>query len=526
MFRSGTRLLNNNAAAVNALNVFPIPDGDTGTNMLLTMQAAMIEAHQCADNNASAVAQAMARGALMGARGNSGVILSQVFRGLAQGLEENKSFNGVTMAKALVKASQAAYSAVGHPTEGTMLTVIREASEVAQATSYAGFCGLQSIMEAAVNEAKDSVVRTPDLLPVLKESGVVDAGGHGLALILEGTLLYLQGKELPEEATEPEWQSPIITSPTSGEEHVYGYCTEFLLCGNHLNLQELRGKLDHMGESLLVVGDAATARIHVHTHDPGAIISYATSLGTLHSIKIDNMEEQHQEFLSSHSEDSTPPLGNISTIAVASGEGLNKVFKSLGITHVIQGGETMNPSVQDLLQAIETVPTQEVIILPNDPDILPAANQVNNLTNKQVAVMPSRTVVQGIAALIAFNHEFDLDANLEAMAENMEAVHTGAIATAVRSMKYKDLKVKKGQIIGFADEELAVADYSIQDTLQGLLQKFNLQDSEIMTVYYGDVVDWADTEKLLDPVRSQYPDLEIEVIYGGQPHYAYLISVE
>lgn len=526
MFRTGTKLLNNNAAAVNALNVFPVPDGDTGTNMLLTMQSAMGEANLCPDNDASAVAKAMAKGALLGARGNSGVILSQMLRGIAQGLETKKSFTGTDMAKALVKASRAAYSAMSQPTEGTMLTVIREASEVAQATSYAGFCNLQSVMEAAVNEARESVDRTPTLLPVLKESGVVDAGGYGLALILEGLLLYLQGEEVPDDGSASEPKQGVIFSQKKEGKPTYGYCTEFLIQGDALDLDSIKSKLSEMGDSLLVVGDETTARVHVHTFDPGAAISYGASLGTLRQIKIDNMEDQHREFIATQTGKAPQYVGNVSTIAVVSGDGLAKVFISLGATYVINGGETMNPSVQEMLRAAESVLTEEVIILPNNPDILPAARQVAALTNKKVVVIPSKTIPQGIAALMAFNHESDFDTNVRLMKNSISTVCTGQIAVAVRSMRYKNLKVKKGQVIGFVDEELAVAEYNMEDAVQKLIEKMPVQNSEIMTVYYGGNVDWADAEKLFDPIRSRYSNLEIEVVFGGQPHYDYLISVE
>ena len=526
MFRAGTKLLNRNSAAVNALNVFPVPDGDTGTNMLLTMQSAMVEANLCPDNDASGVAHAMAKGALMGARGNSGVILSQVLRGLAQGLGAKKTFTGMDIAKALGKASTAAYGAMSQPTEGTMLTVIREASDVAQATSYAGYCDLLSILEATVSEAKDSVARTPDLLPVLKESGVVDAGGYGLALLLEGLLRYLQGDELPEDDFTLELHPDTVATRPSENRLAYGYCTEFLLQGDGLDVDAIRQALDEMGTSVLVVGDGTTVRVHIHTFDPGGVIAYGTAKGILKQIKIDNMEDQHQEFVAAQMGRASEYVGNISTIAVASGQGLVAVFGSLGVTQVIPGGETMNPSVQELLTAVDSMLTEEVIILPNNPDILPTARQVAGLTQKKVEVVPSRTIPQGITAVMAFNHENDLETNVRAMTESIATVRSGQIATAVRSMQYHDLRVAKGQVIGFVDGELAVAEYTVEDAITNLLERMNAQDGEIMTVYYGATMDWADAERILDSVRPRYPDLEIEVVFGGQPHYDYLISVE
>jgi len=527
MFRTGTQLLSVNSSEVNALNVFPVPDGDTGTNMLLTMQSAMVEANLCPDNDASGVAQAMAKGALMGARGNSGVILSQILRGLAQGLEGKKSFSSADIANSLLQASVMADKAVSQPTEGTILTVMREAASAAKAVSSDEIDDLQIVIEAVVNEARESVVRTPDLLPVLRECGVVDAGGQGLCIILEGLLAYLQGKEIDGgEELAARLQANTMVSRTGKVEIEYGYCTEFLLQGTALDLEVMRVKLNEMGEHVLVVGDERTARVHVHTFDPGAILSYGAALGTLHKIKIDNMEEQHREFLVSHAQELPKIEGSISTVTVASGEGLIEVFKSLGATHVVHGGETMNPSVEELLQAVQRVPTDEVIILPNNPDILPTAQQVCEIAEKKVAIVPTRTIMQGITALVAFNFEDDLEANIEAMTEEMAGVRTGRIATAMRSMQYNDLQVKESQVIGFIADELAVAEYTVEETLHQLLERMDITDCEILTVYYGIDIDWAEAEKLFDPIRSQYPNLEIEVVFGGQPHYHYLISAE
>ncbi|MFP3975103.1 MAG: DAK2 domain-containing protein [Chloroflexota bacterium] len=528
MFRTGTRVLDKHAASVNALNVFPVPDGDTGTNMLLTMQAAITEANTCPDNDASAVAKAMAQGALIGARGNGGVILSQMLRGLAQALEGKDSFAVSDLVNAFTHASLSAYKALSHPEEGTILTVMREASEAAKSLlSNDGTCDLLSLMEAVVKEAKGSVSRTPDLLPVLWESGVVDAGGQGLCFILEGILLYLRGDELGDHEFTAEIQPVSMDDQSLSGEAEYGYCTNFMVYGYGLDVNEIRQRLSEMGESVVVVGDEKTVRVHVHTFDPGAILSYGTSLGTLRQIKIDNMEDQHRDFVAAHGgRSSSADLGNVSTVVVASGEGFLDVFDSIGATQVVSGGETMNPSVQDLLHAVESMPTDQVIILPNNPDILPAALQVNDLTKKSVAVVSSRTMPQGVTALLTFNYEADLETNVQAMTSSLSSVRTGKIATAVRSMRYKSLGVRKGQVVGFVNEELVVAAYTMEEAFKELLNKMNARDGEIMTVYYGSNVDQADVERLLDPVRDQYPNLEIEVVFGGQPHYDYLISVE
>lgn len=526
MFRTGTQILSVNSSTVNALNVFPVPDGDTGTNMLLTMQSALSEANLCPDNDASTVAQAMAKGALMGARGNSGVILSQILRGLSQGLDGKESFTSTDVVNAFLEASEMADKAVSQPTEGTILTVMRDAASAARAALANEPDNLEFIVEMAVNEAHQSVERTPNLLPVLMESGVVDAGGQGLYHILEGLLACLQGKEI-DEGKVPEYPLTHASVSRAGKEQTeYGYCTEFLVKGTDLNLESIRIEFNGIGEHVMVVGDERTARVHIHTFDPGAVLSYGITLGTLHRIKIDNMEEQHQEFIFKSSERFQEIMGNVSTITVASGEGLMDVFASLGATEVVAGGETMNPSVEELLQAVSVVPTDEVIILPNNPDILATARQVCEIARKKVSIVPSRTIMQGISALVAFNFDADLQTNVETMIEAMSGVRTGRIATATRSIHYNDLVVDQGQIIGFIDDELTFAEHTIKDTLDKLLDKMNIGECEILTVYYGNGVDWVETERLFDEVRVKYPELEVEVVFGGQPHYHYLISAE
>jgi len=525
MFRTGTRLLNGSASSVNALNVFPVPDGDTGTNMVLTMQSAMYEANQCPDNDASAVAQAMARGALMGARGNSGVILSQILRGMAMELEGKKSFSTPDMVRAFLKASVMADRAVSQPAEGTILTVMRDAAAAGEKTCGSGSADLQSLMEALVREARESVERTPSLLPVLRESGVVDAGGEGLRIILEGVLYHLQGREVPEGQISPE-ASPVPVYPVDGGETEYGYCTEFIVQGADIDLAAMRVRLEGMGEHAIVVGDERTAKVHVHTFDPGAVLSYGTSLGTLHRVKIDNMAEQHREFITRSADESARAAGRVSTVTVVSGTGLMEVFRSLGATVIIPGGETMNPSVEELLRAVESVPSEEVILLPNNPNILLTAERVCEMALKRVAIVPTRTIMQGVTAMVTFNFDDTLENNVVAMTADMGAVRTGRIATAVRSMQSGELKVNEGQVIGFRDDELIVAESSMETALSRLLDRIGIADCEIMTVYYGNEIDWAEAEKQFEPFRAAYPDLEIEVIFGGQPHYDYLISAE
>jgi len=523
MFSFATHWLERSAPSINALNVFPVPDGDTGTNMLLTMRAAMEEAGRCADGSAAAVAQAMARGSLMGARGNSGVILSQIFRGLAKGLDGKRTFTGKDFAKALLESSTFAYKGVTKPVEGTILTVIRDAATAAEAKGSSNTTNILALMETVVEEARASVARTPTLLPVLQQAGVVDAGGQGLYVVLEGALRYLRGESAD---VEPAEAAPVAAATQDAQkpaEKAYGYCTEFLLRGQNLNLEEIREKLTTVGESVLVVGDEAMIRVHLHTFDPGVALSYVTSLGTLQQVKVENMDDQHQDFLIAKPQ---PPIGNISTIAVASGDGLMQVFYSVGATIVVAGGETMNPSVQELLQAVEATPSDQVIILPNNANIAMAAHQVQELTKKKVEIVPTETIPQGIAALLSFNYEADLETNVTAMKAAVEAVRSGEVTKAVRSMSHDGLTVTEGQTIAFLDGELVIADDSIPQVVHKLLDKMNVEQSGLVTIYYGADTEGAEAEQIGQSVRKKYPAQEVEVVAGGQPHYNYIISVE
>jgi DAK2 domain fusion protein YloV len=526
MFAAGTAWLEKNAAAIDALNVFPVPDGDTGTNMLLTMQSSTEDAYGAADESASVVAQAMAHGALLGARGNSGVILSQILRGLARGLEGKDSFAGSDLADALQEASAAAYRALSHPVEGTILTVIHDAADAASTTDSDN---LISIMEATVNAARDSVAKTPTLLPVLREAGVVDAGGQGLYTLLEGILYYLKSGE-----EEMQYRRPgIIASglsraarvlPLAVEEEVYGYCSEFLLEGERLNPEGIKKKLEGKGKSLIVVGDDYNVRVHIHTLDPGGLIRYATTRGTLHQISIRNMDEQHKKF--SEMQKAAVLLADIATVAVVSGDGLSDVFRSLGTTVIVPGGQTMNPSPKQFLQAIEGVKSEKVILLPNNPNIILAARQSQSLTQKRVVVVPTETIPQGVAALLAFNYDADLEANAAAMEGARTAVKTVEVTRAVRATNMGGLRVKKGQAIGLVEGELVAAGDSRQDMVNKLLLEGALVEAEVVTLYYGGNTPSAEAEEIAEGIRQRYPGVDVEVVKGGQPHYDYIISIE
>ncbi len=530
MFATATTWLEKSVSDIDALNVFPVPDGDCGTNMLLTMRSTIEEAYQSPDRSASAVALAMAKGALMGARGNSGVILSQIWRGLAQGLAEKESFTGSDLADALLQGSTMAYKGLSNPVEGTILTVVREAASAAQEQASGGNGDLISVMEAIVNAANESVANTPSLLPVLREAGVVDAGGQGLYTILEGALRYLRGEAEQMQFRKPQMIASNIPLATklphvvTDEEVPYGYCTNFVIKGEGLNPDRLRRRLVKKGQSLIVAGDESTLRVHIHTYDPGSVINYATALGTLHEINIMNMDEQYQDFLKMQRE--RMPAVDIAVVAVVSGDGLSDIFNSLGVAALVPGGQTMNPSTKDLLQAVEAVVSDKVIILPNNKNIVLTAEQVQSLTEKHIMVVPTQTIPQGVAALLAFDFEADLETNARLMTEAKSAIKSIEITRAVRSTQLNGLTIKKKQAIGLLDGDLLAAGNNTTEVLDKMLAKLDLSKTEIITIYYGADTELDEAEQVSTSIREQYPQLQVDVVRGGQPHYNYIISIE
>jgi DAK2 domain fusion protein YloV len=534
MFIAATGWLEKCAADIDALNVFPVPDGDTGTNMLLTMRSSLEEVSSTTDSSgASGVAQAMARGALIGARGNSGVILSQIWNGLAQGIEGKEKITGGDLVKGLLQASTMAYKGLSNPVEGTILTVMREAAEAAKAHADKSGDDVISIWEATVDAARDSVANTPTLLPVLKESGVVDAGGQGLYTILEGALHYLKGESEQLKLRKP-WlvassvplatKAPHMVGAGAVPEVPYGYCTNFVIKGHGLNPDKIREKLEKRGQSVIVIGNNSAIRVHIHTLDPGDVMHYVVSEGTLHDIAINNMDEQYREFLEMQRE--RMPEVDIAIVAVVVGDGLNNVFTSLGTTAIVPGGQTMNPSTKDLLQAVEAAPSDKVIILPNNKNIVLTAGQVQSLTKKKIKVVPSKTIPQGVAALLAFDYEADLETNVQNMDEAISAVKSIEVTRAIRSTRLGGFDIQKRQAIGFLDGDLVAVSNKPEDVLSEVLARVNLGRAEVITIYYGADTTPADTEQVVANIREKYPKLQVEVIKGGQPHYNYLVSVE
>lgn len=530
MLSVATGWLEKSAPDIDALNVFPVPDGDTGTNMLLTMRSGVEEAYRAPDQDASAVAGAMARGTLIGARGNSGVILSQFWKGLAQGLKDKASISGSDLADALVQASTMAYKGLSNPVEGTILTVGRDASSAAVEQASNGNNDLLSVMEAVVSAAGDSVADTPKLLPVLKEAGVVDAGGQGLYTILDGIRRYLGGEVEVMQFKKP--QMIVSSIPLTGrlpqaaaaDEEIYGYCTEFMLKGEGLDSAKIRARLQKKGQSLIVVGDDAMVRVHIHTEDPGNVLHYISSLGTMHQVSIRNMDEQHRDFLEMQKEKMPP--AEIAVVAVVSGDGLGEVFKSLGAEAIVPGGQTMNPSTKDLLRAVESVASDKVIILPNNKNIVLTAEQVQSLTPKSIKVVSSRTIPQGVAALLAFDYEVDLETNARMMEASSSRVKTIEVTRASRSTKIGGLKIKKKQAIGLLDDVLEAVGDSPAEVLHQVLAKLDLGQAEIVTIYFGADTQPAEAEEVKVAIQEQHPEVEVEVVKGGQPHYNYIVSVE
>ncbi|MBI4185951.1 MAG: DAK2 domain-containing protein [Chloroflexi bacterium] len=530
MFSAATVWLEKSASDIDALNVFPVPDGDTGTNMLLTMRSGIEEAYRAPDQSMSAVAQAMAKGTLIGARGNSGVILSQIWRGIAQAVVGKDSITAIELADALIQASKMAYRGLSSPVEGTMLTVIKDVASAAHVQATAEDSDPVSVIEAAVNAAAESVANTPNLLKVLKEAGVVDAGGQGLYTILEGALQYLRG-----EAEQMQYRRPHIIASSSpaaaklpqamiADEVPFGYCTEFMLEGKVLDPERLRQRLAKKGESLIVVGDGGMARIHIHTTDPGTVLHYATSLGTLHQVSVRNMDEQHHDFLEMQKE--RMPSVDTAIVAVVSGDGLSEVFRSLGVAVVVPGGQTMNPSTKDLLRAIESVASDKVVLLTNNGNVVLAAEQTCSLTSKRVEVIPTKTIPQGVAAILAFDYEADFDTNVQLMNKAKSTVKSIEITRAVRSTQLGGLKIRRKQAIAFLDGDLvAVADDHIE-VLHSVLARLDMKHAEVVTVYYGADTEQAEAEQVGDSIRERYPQLQIEVVRGGHPHYNYIVSVE
>lgn len=536
---AGLEWLDYNRERVDQLNVFPVPDGDTGKNMLLTMRSAYAEASRLNEGHVGIMSDAIAKGALMGARGNSGVILSQLWKGFALGLRGNEVFDAQLFSRACSSAVEMAYKAVVNPVEGTILTVAREAMDavVDQARTTDD---MRRLLEIMVNHAHEALLRTPDLLPVLKKAGVVDSGGQGLVYILEGMLHFLHGDsvlEISEKTETPagthSWEQALEPEDAEG----YGYDVQFLMRGQNMNVPAVRDAIDAMGWSTLVVGDEDLIKVHVHVHDPGQPISYAIGLGaSLDDIVVENMQEQYHQYVEerhAREEQADYPavLHDVAVIAVSSGEGLHRLFRQdLQAAYVISGGQTMNPSTQDFLSAIESLPNEKIVLLPNNKNVILAAQQAASMAHgKQVVVVPSRTMPQGISAMLAYTNvaqSGDLDEAAAAMTEALAFVTSCEVTTATRDVELDGVAVRTGQYIGLLDGALLVASDDLTQTVKELLQRADANEREIVTLYYGAEVDEQAAQALIEQLTQEFPKPAFEAVRGDQPLYPYLISLE
>jgi DAK2 domain fusion protein YloV len=537
---AGAEWLEAHRDAINALNVFPVPDGDTGSNMSATMQAAIRDIAQSNETSAGVIAAKVAHGALMGARGNSGVILSQTLRGLAQGLDKKATFTASDLANALQEASRLAYRAVLKPVEGTILTVVRESAEAAKRSAERGD-DLVGLMHETVMAARLSVARTPDLLPTLKQAGVVDSGGQGFCTILEGILRYIRGEAeiapavgsahtLDRGTNVLRPGAPVKKGRVTIEEE-FGYEVVFLLRGKNLDVDKIRQTIiDLGGVSTVVAGDEKMLKVHTHTLTPGKILDYGVSLGSLLDINIENLQEQSLTYAAEseaeHAAEREPERVAIATVAVVAGEGFEKVFQGLGVNVLVSGGQTMNPSIEELLAAVETAPSDQVIILPNNGNVILSAQQVAGLTQKKVYVVPSDTLPQGIAAMLSFNFEADFETNCTIMSGAAKSIQTAEITVAVRSVQLGAVRVREGDYIGLINGNLTVAGQNMQQVIRDTLQRMDIGRYEIITLYYGAEVTGEEAQMTMRRIKEQYSHLEIEVVNGGQPYYAYILSAE
>lgn len=545
---AGAAWLEEHRDTINALNVFPVPDGDTGSNMSATMKAAVRTIASSTETSAEIIANKVAHDALLGARGNSGVILSQTLRGLALGLSKKQTFNAADLANALQEASRLAYRAVIKPVEGTILTVVRESAEAAQKSAARGD-DLVALLQETVKGARQSVARTPELLPTLKQAGVVDAGGQGFCTILEGILRYVRGEATTTSAATSVQTEIPVSQEAQPDRHTkkgkvtveeeFGYEVVFLLHGTNLDVETIRQTIIDMGGvSTVVAGDEKMLKVHTHTPTPGKILDYGVGLGSLLDINIENLQEQSlryaAESAAEHADEAPqtptpeePAQQNaIATVAVVAGEGFEQVYKGLGVSAIIAGGQTMNPSIEELLSAVESAPGDKVIILPNNSNVILSAQQVLSLTQKQVYVVPTKTLPQGIAALLSFNFEASFETNCKTMAEAVQHIQTAEITTAVRSVQLGGLHVREGDYIGIINGNLAVAGQDMKRVIRDTLQRLDIDSYEIITLYYGADTTLQEAQEIAEHIKSQYSHLEIEVVNGGQPYYAYIFSAE
>lgn len=530
-FIGATRFLDDNKEEVNTLNVFPVPDGDTGTNMSLTMKSSVKQILDLEEYSAGKVAMAASTGSLMGARGNSGVILSQLFRGFANGLKDKEVANTKDLAKAFKMAADTAYKAVMKPTEGTILTVARGCADFALSIAV-DEKDIISFMEKVIEHGNNVLNETPEMLPVLKQAGVVDAGGKGLMYVLVGALNGIVGREEFElESFEPEKgvEKPI-SHDIDSEDIKYGYCTEFMINTDSKDIDEFRNEMAIFGDSLLVVGGEGLIKVHVHTNNPGKVLEKAILLGELNDIKIDNMRYQHRHIVAKEEEfkskEKDRPMKEYGIITVSIGEGLDTVFEELNADYIIPGGQTMNPSTEDILNAVNQVDGKNIIILPNNGNIVLAADQAKELSDKKVYVFPTKTIPEGITALLSFDESLSVEDNLTNMKEAISYVKTAQVTYAVRDTEINDIKIKKDDIIGIQKDDIISIGSNIEDVSFELIKNIIDEDSSLITIFYGNEIKEEEAIELSKRIEEDFEDFDIEVVFGGQPLYYYIFSIE
>lgn len=554
MFLAGAKNLEAKKEWINELNVFPVPDGDTGTNMTMTIMSAAAEVSKLGDSpDMASLAKAISSGSLRGARGNSGVILSQLFRGFTKGIGKYEVIDTVILCDALQKAVETAYKAVMKPKEGTILTVAKGGAD--KALELIGETDdLTVFIDEVIKEADDVLSRTPDMLPVLKQAGVVDSGGQGLVTVLKGAYDALMGKEVDYTIeTESAGSGVVKISQETEQDIKFGYCTEFIIVLNRpleeKEESEFKSYLESIGDSIVVVADDEITKVHVHTNDPGLAIQRALEYGSLSKIKIDNMREEHQEKLikdaqkaaeeqkladerkrsekEALAEASKAPKKDMGFISVSIGEGINEIFKGLGVDYIIAGGQTMNPSTEDMLNAIEEVNADNIFILPNNKNIILAANQAASLIEeKNIFVVPTKTVPQGITALINFMPDSSAEENAARMTEELTSVKTGQVTYAVRDTLIEDKSIKQGDYMGMGDSSILSVGRDMDTVIREMIAQLVDEDSAIISIYYGEEIKEQAAKQLGAELEETYPDCEVEVHYGGQPIYYYVISVE
>jgi len=529
MFRQASATLKTNKDHVNDLNVFPVPDGDTGTNMSMTFESAVNEMNKLDDVSISNVTGASSNGSLMGARGNSGVILSQILRGFHKGCSGKTSLNTDDFSKALVNAADTAYKAVMKPVEGTILTVVRAAADssvdVSEKTPY-----FDEFLKEVIEDADNALSKTPELLPVLKQAGVVDAGGQGLIYILKGFYGAIIGEKVKEIETEFQHKlSKELTQAADNGDIEFGYCTEFIVKGTNLSDAELKKEISGFGDCMLVVGHDEMLKVHIHTNEPGSVMQKALSLGELIDIKVDNMRYQHNERQYEKDVDSNEnkiPPKPYGIMAVAMGDGITEIFNDLNVDKIIEGGQTMNPSTEELLSSIDDINADEIIILPNNSNIILAAQQAQKISESKISIVPTKTIPQGITAMLSFNPDAGIDENILHMTDAIKEVKTIQVTYSVRDSFFNDIEIKKDDILGIYNGDIVSVGKDINAVALEVLEKAVVEDDEIITIYYGDSIEAEMAQELLKNIENLNDEIDVEVYEGKQPVYHYIISVE